>query len=74
MTLPRLFSRARTRSLHLCFVAALALLSACGGDQGKSVTLLNVSYDPTRELYRDVNAGFGELWQQQHGERVFVRR
>jgi sulfate transport system substrate-binding protein len=61
--------------LHqLCLIAAFALLSACGGDQGKSITLLNVSYDPTRELYRDVNAGFAQTWQQQHGERVFVRQ
>ena len=51
------------------------LLTACGGGEaGKSVTLLNVSYDPTRELYRDINAGFSKEWQELHGERVFVRQ
>jgi sulfate/thiosulfate transport system substrate-binding protein len=68
------FARLHGGLLQLCLIATLSLLSACGGDQGKSVTLLNVSYDPTRELYRDVNAGFTKAWQQQHGQRVFIRQ
>src|SRR3712207_3944986 len=36
-------------------------------------TLLNVSYDPTRELYKDVNAAFAELWKSQTGETLTVR-
>jgi sulfate/thiosulfate-binding protein len=35
--------------------------------------LLNVSYDPTRELYRDINAAFIAHWKQQTGETVVVR-
>jgi sulfate transport system substrate-binding protein len=31
-------------------------------------TLLNVSYDPTRELYQDVNKAFGEQWKAKTGE------
>ena len=36
-------------------------------------TLLNVSYDPTRELYKDFNAAFSEHWQQQTGEDVTIQ-
>jgi len=52
-------------------------LGACGGggESGKSITLLNVSYDPTRELYRDVNEGFLAEWQKRGGnERVSIRQ
>jgi sulfate transport system substrate-binding protein len=37
------------------------------------VALLNVSYDPTRELYRDVNAAFAAQWKAQHGAAVTIR-
>ena len=35
-------------------------------------TLLNVSYDPTRELYQDVNAVFAQRWQEKTGEALTV--
>lgn len=38
----------------------------------KDVTLLNVSYDPTRELYREINSAFEAQWKTQHGENVIV--
>ncbi|HKU12913.1 MAG TPA: sulfate ABC transporter substrate-binding protein [Steroidobacteraceae bacterium] len=62
----------------LCALA-LTLLAACGGssDQAagdQSVTLLNVSYDPTRELYRDVNAAFAQEWQQRTGQHVTIKQ
>ena len=38
------------------------------------VTLLNVSYDPTRELYQDYNAAFAKYWQAKTGEKVSVRQ
>jgi sulfate/thiosulfate-binding protein len=40
----------------------------------KDVTLLNVSYDPTRELYQDVNAAFGAHWKAKTGERLVVKQ
>ena len=40
---------------------------------GKEITLLNVSYDPTRELYADVNAAFAKYWQAKTGDRVNIR-
>ena len=36
-------------------------------------TLLNVSYDPTRELYRDVNAGFAAAWKDRTREDIRIR-
>jgi sulfate/thiosulfate-binding protein len=40
----------------------------------KSVTLLNVSYDPTRELYTDVNAAFIKDWKQKTGQDVAIKQ
>jgi sulfate transport system substrate-binding protein len=37
-------------------------------------TLLNVSYDPTRELYQEFNAAFAKQWQAKTGEKVIVRQ
>lgn len=50
----------------------------CGTDKsgdGKSGTIefLNVSYDPTREFYRELNEAFAEMWQQKTGQQVMVR-
>ena len=36
--------------------------------------LLNVACDPTRELWRDLNAAFVAHYEQQHGERLFIRQ
>jgi sulfate/thiosulfate-binding protein len=38
------------------------------------VTLLNVSYDPTRELYEDYNKAFATYWKAQTGDTVTVRQ
>ncbi|MDI7861366.1 sulfate ABC transporter substrate-binding protein [Rhizobiaceae bacterium n13] len=37
-------------------------------------TLLNVSYDPTRELYKDFNAAFAAHWKKETGEDVAIRQ
>ncbi|MES2553591.1 MAG: sulfate ABC transporter substrate-binding protein [Pseudomonadota bacterium] len=37
------------------------------------VTLLNVSYDPTRELYQDFNAAFAKQWKAKTGDNVTVK-
>jgi len=38
------------------------------------VNLLNVSYDPTRELYQDYNASFARYWHKKSGETVVVKQ
>ena len=40
----------------------------------KEVKLLNVSYDPTRELYQDYNKYFSQYWQQKQGDTVSVNQ
>ena len=40
----------------------------------KPINLLNVSYDPTRELYNDFNSNFARHWKQQTGQTVTVRQ
>jgi sulfate transport system substrate-binding protein len=56
----------------------LALLAtpAAGLAQGapKPVTLLNVSYDPTRELYEDFNHQFAAYWKGKTGQEVTIRQ
>jgi len=52
---------------------------ACGTPEAqqsapKAVTLLNVSYDPTRELYQDVNAAFAAFWKGKTGQTVTVQQ
>ncbi len=37
-------------------------------------TLLNVSYDPTRELYQEFNTAFAKHWQQKNNEKVIIRQ
>lgn len=61
-------------SLTALAAAGLALLSGCsGGAQNDGSTLLNVSYDPTRELYRGVNAAFAADWQAKTGKPLSIR-
>jgi sulfate/thiosulfate-binding protein len=56
-------------------VAALPLLGGNALAQGKPpVTLLNVSYDPTRELYKDINAAYGTYWKSRTGQTVNVNQ
>ena len=39
----------------------------------KDITLLNVSYDPTRELYQDFNKAFAEHWKAKTGDNVTIK-
>ncbi|HYE31121.1 MAG TPA: sulfate ABC transporter substrate-binding protein [Methylomirabilota bacterium] len=41
---------------------------------GKDVKLLNVSYDPTRELYQEVNAAFAQYWKEKSGDTVTIQQ
>ena len=59
------------RSLFaLLFVLGVWLCAA----EAKDVTLLNVSYDPTRELYEDFNKAFAQHWQGGDLGRRFQRQ
>jgi len=58
----------RRSFLALSFV----LLAASASPAGADTTLLNVSYDPTREFYQEFNAAFAKHWKEQTGETVTV--
>jgi sulfate transport system substrate-binding protein len=62
------------RRLFLTSALALAVtVSACSGGAQKSTSsleLMNVSYDPTRELYQAINPGFAAYWKQKTGQDV----
>jgi sulfate transport system substrate-binding protein len=55
--------------------AVLVLLAGCGGagDGANNVRLLNVSYDPTRALYREFNEQFAAKWLAETGQTVIVQ-
>ena len=53
--------------LNLSLVLAVAL-----GAQAKEIKLLNVSYDPTRELYQEYNDAFAKYWKAKTGDDVIV--
>ena len=61
------------RSL-LALALALALATGVAGTAHAQTTLLNVSYDPTRELYQDFNPEFARHWKAQTGETVTIRQ
>lgn len=56
------------------FFALLAVLTAAIGLSAKSVSILNVSYDPTREFYHDYNKAFAEYWKGKTGDDVTIRQ
>src|SRR3954468_7724051 len=54
---------------------ALLMLAACSPAASQTTpTLLNVSYDPTRELYQQFNAAFATHWQAQTGQRLTIKQ
>ncbi|MGZ3241139.1 MAG: sulfate ABC transporter substrate-binding protein [Burkholderiaceae bacterium] len=58
------------KSIQIMSAIALILPSAFAAD----VSLLNVSYDPTRELYQDVNAAFVKQWKAKTGDDVKIKQ
>ena len=55
----------------ILWLAAVSLVLA-GSAARAETRLLNVSYDPTRELYRDINRAFIAAWQAKTGQRVII--
>jgi sulfate/thiosulfate-binding protein len=53
---------------------ALAAILAAANARAKSIELLNVSYDPTRELYVDYNAAFTKYWKAKTGDDVVIKQ
>ena len=63
MTTPRRLSRT---------LLALTLAATATVSFAKEITLLNVSYDPTRELYQDIDASFPKYWKSKTGDDLKI--
>src|SRR5271154_6822971 len=67
-----------TRTSTLWLMAALAIIAGAAPLSSAlaqtTVTILNVSYDPTRELYDDYNAVFAKYWKAKTGQSVTVQQ
>src|SRR5277367_2581503 len=68
----RLIQNLSVAILALGFVLVLGVLAHARPPA--SVTLLNVSYDPTRELYQDYNAAFAKYWKAKTGQNVTIQQ
>ena len=56
-------------------IPAFAALGANGvRAQAKGLTLLNASYDPTRELYKDINTAYAAYWKERTGQVLTIQQ
>jgi sulfate/thiosulfate transport system substrate-binding protein len=69
------------KALGVIIAAAIAFTIIAAGSPGlwhppraQEITLLNVSFDPTRELYQDINAAFAQHWLATRGQRVTIKQ
>ena len=66
------FELNRRQALALALAAGIA--GGAVAAQAAEVTLLNVSYDPTRELYQEFNAAFAKHWKEKTGDDVTIKQ
>ncbi len=64
----------RKHFLKTLVATALVAVSGLAAAQTSPVTLLNVSYDPTRELYAEFNTAFAKHWKAQAGQDVTIKQ
>jgi sulfate transport system substrate-binding protein len=62
------------KSLALALLLTGSAFPSTGNPPPKPVTLLNVSYDPTRELYEEFNQQFAAYWKTKTGQEVTIRQ
>lgn len=63
------------KQLAGCMLVVAAILAASAqAGWARDIALLNVSYDPTRELYAEVNKAFSAEWKQKTGDTVVIRQ
>jgi sulfate transport system substrate-binding protein len=66
-------SRSTVRRFGVFTFLVLWIVAAAGSLHAqKTVSLLNVSYDPTRELYQEYNSAFSRYWSEKNGVKVTV--
>jgi len=52
----------------------VGVLSTALAIDAREIKLLNVSYDPTRELYQEINAAFTKFWKEKTGDQVAIQQ
>lgn len=73
-----MFKNKKRIKVFILTIIAIQILSGCGSkgikinDSKKEVTLLNVSYDPTRELYEEFNMAFSKYYREETGIEVNI--
>src|SRR5690242_15524455 len=70
----KIVNKSSLRLLAIAAVAVLALLAPQVGAAQKPLTLLNVSYDPTRELWRAINAAFIPKYEKETGTKLTINQ
>ena len=64
----------KVNSISVAGALAALLIAQPGAGWAKDVKLLNVSYDPTRELYTEFNAAFVKYWKAKTGDQVTIQQ
>jgi sulfate transport system substrate-binding protein len=67
-------ARPVSRRLGLSLIASALLLGATSGAMAAGPTLLNVSYDVARELYKEINPAFIKSWKASTGEELTINQ
>jgi len=63
----------KSKFTNIVFAALLAV-AAAGEVRAAEINLLNVSYDPTRELYKEYNGAFAKYWKAKTGDTVTINQ
>lgn len=66
--------RSRPTLLQVSLIIFLLFLGTTLAFAQKEITLLNVSYDPTRELYQEINTAFAKYWKEKTGQVVSIKQ
>src|SRR5262245_11227786 len=59
---------------YFLIIVAMGLWGCSSGAPDGSISLLNVSYDPTREFYQEYNEAFARYWKEKTGQVVIVKQ
>lgn len=62
------------KKAYLISAVLIMLLGIGDSVFSKEITILNVSYDPTRELYQEYNKAFGDFWKAKTGDTVIIQQ
>ncbi|WP_050467165.1 sulfate ABC transporter substrate-binding protein [Herbaspirillum chlorophenolicum] len=63
----------KLKNIIKTIAAALVLAQVAHVAQAADISLLNVSYDPTRELYADYNKAFSKYWKEKSGDNLTIK-